>query len=251
MPWDPAQYHLFQSDRAAPFVDLAALVPIRPGMRVVDLGCGTGELTSRLARLLPESDVTGIDTSAEMLVQAETHARPGIRFERRAIEDLEGRWDLIFSHAAIQWVDDHWGLIPRLIDHLVPGGRLAVQVPSMFRHPAMSSVAELADEEPFHTGLGGWKRVFPVLEVDEYATLLYDCGGSDITVYEKVYAAMLENSDAVAQWSAGTLLVPYFDRLPQELHEPFMARYRERLHEIWPEGPVFYPFRRTLFAATA
>ena len=57
MPWDPARYEQFAKERYAPFDDLARLIDIRPGMRVIDLGCGTGELTARLADMLPESGV--------------------------------------------------------------------------------------------------------------------------------------------------------------------------------------------------
>src|SRR5262249_15299313 len=50
--WDPDQYERFRAERAKPFWDLAGLVEPCPGGRVVDLGCGTGELTSELHRLL-------------------------------------------------------------------------------------------------------------------------------------------------------------------------------------------------------
>ena len=72
----------------------------------------------------------------------------------------------------------------------------------------------------------------------------------DITVFEKVYPSLLETSDAMAEWTKGTTLVPYLERLPESLHEPFMTRYRERLHAHFPASPTFYTFRRTLFAAT-
>src|SRR5258706_14521219 len=103
MPWDPAQYRKFESERFAPFDDLLAMLAIRPGMRVIDLGCGTGDLTARLAERLPESDVLGIDSSASMLAEAGRHAHPGLRFERREIEAIAGAtgdrgWDLVFSH---------------------------------------------------------------------------------------------------------------------------------------------------------
>jgi trans-aconitate 2-methyltransferase len=49
---------------------------------------------------------------------------------------------------------------------------------------------------------------------------------------------------------SGTALVPYFERLTEALRARFMLTYRERLRERWPLGPVLYPFRRTLFAAT-
>jgi trans-aconitate 2-methyltransferase len=54
----------------------------------------------------------------------------------------------------------------------------------------------------------------------------------------------------MADWTSGTALVPYFERLSPDLRDLFMSRYRTRLREIWPGSPVFYPCRRTLFAAT-
>jgi trans-aconitate methyltransferase len=45
-------------------------------------------------------------------------------------------------------------------------------------------------------------------------------------------------------------MVPYFERLPRELHEPFLDRYRELLREALPKGPLLFTFRRILFAAT-
>lgn len=70
MPWNPDRYHQFQKERSAPFEDALALVTVRAGLRVVDLGCGTGELTRRLADALPDCDALGLDSSAEMLAKA-------------------------------------------------------------------------------------------------------------------------------------------------------------------------------------
>jgi trans-aconitate 2-methyltransferase len=250
MPWSPEQYHRFQADRFAPFEDLLGLVRVRAGMRVVDLGCGTGELTRRLADALPESEVTGVDSSPEMLERAREQAGERVRFALGTIEAAEGRWDLVFSHAAIHWVEDHHALVPRLLSLVRPGGQLAVQLPSNHTHPTHTLITEIAAEEPFLTALGGWSRQSPVLGINEYAELLYDGGGSEITVFEKVYPSLLDDADALAEWTRGTTLVPYLDRLPESLRENFMERYRDRLRALRPTGPVFYPFRRTLFAAT-
>jgi trans-aconitate 2-methyltransferase len=250
VPWDPDRYHKFQNERAAPFDDLITLVQIRENLRVIDLGCGTGELTRKLADRLLGSDVIGIDTSPEMLARAAEYARPGLRFERAAIEDVTGQWDLIFSHAALQWVDDHPTFIPRLLSLVCPGGQIAVQMPSNFSHPTHELIAQIAGEEPFRAALGGWSQCWPVLGIDAYAELLYAHGARQITIFEKVYPHVLENADALADWTSGTALVPYFDRLPEALHEPYMQEYRRRLRALWPSSPVFYSFRRTLFAAT-
>jgi trans-aconitate 2-methyltransferase len=76
MPWDPERYHQFQRERFAPFEDIAALIRRRPKLRVLDLGCGTGELTRRLADLLAESEVLGIDSSPQMLERPRSRRVP-------------------------------------------------------------------------------------------------------------------------------------------------------------------------------
>lgn len=250
MPWNPNRYHQFEAERFAPFADLLALVKIREGMKVVDLGCGTGELTRRLADKLPGSEVVGIDSSPEMLERAHAQESERLRFEHGSIENVAGEWDLVFSHAAIQWVDDHSSLIPRLLSLVRPNGQLVVQLPSNHPHPTHTLIREIAAEEPFVSALSGWNRLPPVLSISEYAELLHEHGGKELTVFEKVYPSLLDNSDALAQWTQGTALVPYFERLPEKLHETFMKRYRERLAARFPSSPVFYPFRRILFAAT-
>lgn len=249
MPWNPERYHQFRRERFAPFDDLLHMIEVQPGMRVVDLGCGTGELTARLAEALPESDVLGIDSSREMLARAAEHARPGLRFELGTIETVEGRWDLVFSHAAVQWVSDHRRLVPHLLTLAQPGGQLAVQLPSNHSHPSHVLIRETASEEPFRAGLQGWNRSSPVLSIEEYAELLYEGGAEGMAVMEKVYPHVLEDADAIADWTSGTALVPYMERLPEALREPFMERYRARLRERFPGRPVFYGFRRILFTA--
>jgi trans-aconitate 2-methyltransferase len=185
-----------------------------------------------------------------MLERASLQAREGLRFELGSIEKVKGEWDLVFSHAAIQWVDNHRSLIPRLFSLVSQNGQLAVQLPSNHSHPTHTLIREIAAEEPFHSALGGWNRLSPVLCISEYAEILHDAGGQEVIVFEKVYPSLLENSDALAEWTRGTALVPYFERLPESLHDSFMERYRERLAALFPNAPVFYPFRRTLFAAT-
>jgi trans-aconitate 2-methyltransferase len=112
MPWDPNQYHKFQAERSAPFFDLLRLVEVRPNLKVVDLGCGTGELTQKLVNALPNSDVTGIDSSRRCCKRPPSLVRPGLGFEQGDQSQLTGEWDLIFSNAALQWSEYHSELIP-------------------------------------------------------------------------------------------------------------------------------------------
>ena len=248
MPWDPNQYHKFQAQRSAPFYDLLALVDIRPHLKVVDLGCGTGELTRQLADALPDSDVTGLDSSPQMLEKAAAYAGPNLRFVQGDQAELSGEWDLIFSNAALHWTENHAELIAGLYHRLRPGGQIAVQVPSNHNHISHQVIRETASEEPFKTILNGFQRHAPVLSIDQYAQLLFDCGADDIVVFEKVYPHILEDSDAVVEWISGTACVPYFERLGEH-KEDFISVIRNKMRRELSHSPVFYPFRRTLFSA--
>jgi trans-aconitate 2-methyltransferase len=194
--------------------------------------------------------VLGIDSSASMLERAASQARPGLRFEQRDLRELDTGWDLIFSHAVIQWVENHQELIPSLLGKLNPSGQLVVQIPSNHHHPSQTLVAQVASEEPFRTALGGWQRVSPVLPVEEYADLLYANGGRDLTIFEKVYQHVMPGADAIVEWLRGTVLIPYMERLPEALREPFIQRYRELMRRRYPSNSIFFGFRRILFAAT-
>ncbi|HEX2698505.1 MAG TPA: methyltransferase domain-containing protein [Anaerolineales bacterium] len=249
MPWNPEKYHQFKEQRTAPFDDLLKLVNIRPNLKVVDLGCGTGELTRMLADTLPNSDVVGIDSSPEMLKKAEASARAGLRFELGDQAKLSEEYDLIFSNAALHWTEDHTTLIPRLFGCVKPGGQIAVQVPSSHHHISHKVYREVAASEPFASALNGFNRQSPVLPIEIYANVLFQQEAQEIVVFEKVYAHVLENSDAVVDWISGTALVPYFERLDEPMKEKFIQAIRERMRAELPGSPVFYPFKRTLFSA--
>jgi len=249
MTWNPEQYHKFKADRLAPFNDLFSLLKIRAGLSVLDLGCGTGELARMLAEKLPDCHVTGVDSSPEMLAKAKTFRSARVDFKLGTVDSFAGEWDLLFSHAVFHWVDDHAALIPRLWQHIKPGGQLAVQIPANHRHPSHTCIIAAAGEAPFKEALGGWLRHSPVLEIDQYAQLLHRCGTTDFTVMEKVYPTWLPDAASIAEWTRGTTLLPYFERLPQELHEPFLQRYRDLLTEALPADPILFTFRRILFTA--
>jgi trans-aconitate methyltransferase len=125
--WDPAQYEKFQREREQPFFDLLGMVRPEPLMRVVDLGCGTGKQTRALHERLQARETMGLDQSPKMLESQATAALPaGLHFEVGTIEDFPGSYgtfDLVFSNAALHWVDDHDILLPRLASAVGPRGR--------------------------------------------------------------------------------------------------------------------------------
>lgn len=247
--WSPAQYERFRDERTQPFHDLVALVRRAPGMRVVDLGCGTGELTRRLHETLGARETLGIDSSPAMLEKARAQAGAGLRVEQGDIADFraDGAFDLVFSNAALHWVAGHEELFPRLAGALTPDGQLAVQVPANFDHPSHTVAAAVANEEPFRNELGGVPHRNAVLAPEAYATLLHRLGFRAQHVRLQVYAHVLDEPARVVEWVRGTLLTAYERRLPAELFEIFVRLYRARLlAELGDARPYLFTFKRIL-----
>ena len=251
--WNPAQYERFRDERSQPFFDLLALVEARPAMRVVDLGCGTGELTRLLHQRLKAGETLGLDSSAAMLAKSQAFAGDGLRFEQRDIGEFaaEGEFDLVFSNAALHWLPCHEALLARLTAALKPGGQLAVQVPANDDHPTHTVAAELARQSPFREAMQGYERHWPVLKPEAYSALLHRLGFARQQVRLQVYGHVLDARQDVIEWVKGTLLTDYEKRMPTELFAEFMRQYRERLFARLEDArPYFYPFKRVLFWAS-
>ena len=254
MAWNPDTYNKFKSERYEPFhFDLVKLVRAKPALTVIDLGCGTGELTRLLADHLPGANVLGIDSSYQMLHKAATFANEQVRFENRSVEkqiELHETFDLVFSTAALQWVQHHQQLFPKLMKLVKPGGQMVVQVPNNNEQPSHAALKEIAGREPFKDLLKGYVREYPVLDPEDYAQLFYNNGATNITVYEKVYPHVLKDADAVFEWVSGTAIIPYIEKLRGDVGDSFRIAYRHKLRDIFPGTPVFYPFKRILMCAT-
>ena len=250
--WDPQQYERYSRERSQPFYDLLSLVRPSREMRVVDLGCGTGELTRELHRRLGASETLGLDSSETMLAESARFEGEGLRFERGDIASWEaaGEYDLVFSNAALQWAPGHEELLGRLTRALRPGGQLAVQAPANYDYPSHTVAAELAGEEPYRAALGGYLPKRPVLDPVEYAALLDRLGYAEQHVRLQVYAHHLDSRADVVEWVKGTLLTDYRKRMPGELYARFLEEYRARLlAQLEDARPFFYPFKRILFWA--
>ncbi|KAF3884690.1 MULTISPECIES: methyltransferase domain-containing protein [Nostocales] len=245
--WNPTQYEKFQAERSRPFYDLVNMVRSQENMRVLDLGCGTGKLTKYLHETIAARETIGLDSSENMLQAAREFEGHGLRFVQGHIEEnsVPGKFDLVFSNAALQWVTGHEGLFEKLREKLQLGGQLAVQVPAMDLEPVHTVAAEVARE--FSQELGGYVRRLTVLSPDKYARLLYKLGFVEQEVRLQIYGHVLPSREAVIEWYRGTLLTAYEQQVDRETYERFVQRYREKLMKyLEDESPFFFPYKRIL-----
>lgn len=248
-PWKPEQYERFRNERSQPFFDLLALVEPAPGGRVVDLGCGTGELTRVLHVKAKAKTTIGVDSSETMLAKSRQFSGDGLVFERGDIETFRPArpFDIVFSNAAFQWVDDHASLIPTVVDWVAPGGQLAFQVPANADHASHMTAREVARESPFVEAMDGFDRPWPVMPPEWYAEVLDGLGMTNLQVRLQVYGHTLSSTREVVEWVKGTFLTDYQRRMPAALYEQYLERYTIRLLErIGDRSPYFYPFKRIL-----
>ncbi len=254
--WDPAQYERFREQRKKPFFDLLATVAAKPGMRVVDLGCGTGENTRFAHDELKARSTLGLDNSEAMLARAGALVVDGLAFAHADIarfpDGAEGvvDFDVVLSNAALQWVPDHEALFARLVGLLAPGGQLAVQMPANQDHPDHVVAAELAREAPFAAPLGGEGPRQHILAPERYAVLLSKLGLLDVDVFLRVYVHEMPSRDGVIEWVKGAMLTDVKARLSEALYADFVARYSERLlARLDDDRPYFYTLKRIFLSA--
>lgn len=250
--WDPDQYERFKAERTRPFWDLLALVQPCPGGRVVDLGCGTGELTRELHGRLEAAETVGIDSSTTMLERAKPLASAGLRFVHGDIATWEPEtYDVVFSNAALHWLPDHRTLLARLSRAIPDGGQIAVQVPANADHPSHTANMAIAGEPPFADLFADDPPPDPaarVLAPEEYAELLDQLGFGEQHVRLQVYVHHLASSVDVVEWAKGTHLTYFRARLTDDLYDDYLERYRRRLlDEIGERAPYLYTFKRILF----
>jgi trans-aconitate 2-methyltransferase len=252
MTWNPDQYLRFAGPRLRPAVDLLARVGHQP-RRIVDLGCGAGNVTRLLCERWPTAEVTGVDDAEPMLSKARREL-PAVRWQCRSIADWvtdgpDAAPDLLFSNAALHWLPDHSRLLPRLVALVAPGGWLAVQMPRNFRAPSHVAIADTVRAGPWRARLEGLLRPEPVAAPADYWDWLQP-HAQDLDVWETEYLHALTGEDPVVEWTKGTWLAPLLDALDDAQRAAFVRDYAARLRAAYPprgDGTTLFPFRRLFF----
>lgn len=247
MRWDPNLYGEYLDERSRPAHDLIRAISQETPSQVVDLGCGSGHLTALLAEMWPLASVVGVDNSPTMLARAKARSA-----DVDWIEGDIGVWtpstavDVIFSNAALHWLDDHFSLFSKLTGWLAPGGVLAVQVPANHAQPTHQLAYDLA-KTPRWAPLLAEVRRSPVLTPPEYGRLLARLF-EHIDIWQTTYLHILAGDDPVSTWIEGSFLRGLLAGLTSLQKEAFLEELRPPLRSAYPaeaDGSTFLPFTRT------
>ncbi len=255
MDWSAKQYTVFEDERTRPVRDLLGAVPGRTAATAVDLGCGPGNSTELLLQRFPKAEVTGLDSSPDMVAAAQARL-PQLRFQVTDIAawDDAGPFGAILANAVLQWLPDHAGLLPRLAAKLAPGGSLAVQMPDNLHEPAHRIMRELAADGPWAAKLAAPLGMRAAMGTPAwyYGLLRPHCARVDVwrTTYHHPLAG---GADAVVEWFKGSGLRPFLAPLDAGEQGAFLTEYRDRIADAYPalpDGSVLLPFPRLFVVGT-
>jgi trans-aconitate 2-methyltransferase len=249
--WDPGKYLMFDDHRGRPFDELVARIRADRPRRVVDLGCGPGNLTESLAKRWPTAVVEAFDSSPEMVAAARERglsASVGDVLDWHPAPDT----DVAVCNAVLQWVPGHPELLRRWAGELPAGAWLAMQVPGNFSAPSHATIRALAASAPWRSRLDGVLRPEDaVLDPQDYAELLAATGCA-VDAWETTYIQRLTGPDAVLEWITGTALRPVRAALSDAEWQDFRAELAPQLRACYPpraDGTTWFPFRRVFVVA--
>ena len=198
--WNPGTYLAFGDHRGRPFSDLLARIDCESPKRVVDLGCGPGNLTEQLMRRWPGAVVDAVDASPEMVAAARRRGVDARLGDLRTWTPPPGT-EVVFSHAALQWVPEHSELLVRWAGTLEPGAWIAVQLPGNYDAPSHVAVRDLAQRQPWAQLIGDSPlRAGNVVQTPAYYAELLTDAGCRVEAWETTYLHDLVGDHAVLSW---------------------------------------------------
>ncbi|HEY2084101.1 MAG TPA: methyltransferase domain-containing protein [Verrucomicrobiae bacterium] len=271
--WSAADYASNSTVQQTWARELIAKLKLRGNERILDVGCGDGKITAEIARAIPRGEAVGVDASPQMIEFAtRAFSLPNLKFQvldarhiklkpltpalsplGRGEGDGSAGFDVVFSNAALHWVDDHEAFLRGAASVLRPGGRLIVSCGG--KGNAHDVFLALRPE----MRLKRWREFFRKMEApyffhspEEYKKWLPRFGFETGAVKLAPKDATYPGRDGFTAWLRTTWL-PYTQRVPESAREEFIecvvGRYVAK-HPVDAKGLVHVRMVRLEIDAT-
>lgn len=228
--------------------DVLEFLDVKPGERILDLGCGTGHLTKQIQD--KGAIVKGTDYSPEMIAQAK-QLYPDVDFavENAADFHTEEKYDAVFSNAALHWVLDANGAIHSVANSLKKGGRFVAEMGGQGNVERLIEATKLVLHNHGYNEKADTKIwYFP--SVGEYATKLEEHGFRVTYVIHYDRKTALEDGDqGVAKWIT-MFGAQFLEGIPEDEKEQILAEITKKLEPFYNDNGQWYAdYKRLRFIA--
>ncbi|KAA3601526.1 MAG: methyltransferase domain-containing protein [Calditrichaeota bacterium] len=251
--WDANQYLKFENKRLRPALELLDRIPLKSPKKILDLGCGTGNVTKIISERWQSSKVIGLDSSQQMLEKAQKFSSE-ITWQLQDINSWnpDETFDLIYSNATLHWVKNHTEIFSRLLSKINKNGFLAIQMPLNQKAPSHALMSKVLTElnfcsEEFRENL--WAKA--VEEPSFYYDLLAP-KVKMIDIWTTTYYQIMEGENPIYEWVKSTGLRPVLKNLTEMEKEIFIPEYQKRLRIAYPkqkDRKTIFPFTRLFIVA--
>ncbi|EOZ9388818.1 trans-aconitate 2-methyltransferase [Enterobacter cancerogenus] len=245
--WNPSLYLQYGEERTRPAAELLARVQLDDAASIVDLGCGPGNSTALLRQRWPDADITGVDNSPAMLEEARA-ALPSYRFVEADIRQYRPQepLSLIYANASLQWIPNHYDLLPHLVSLLRLNGVLAIQMPDNWLEPTHVAMRDVASEQGYPN-----RGREPLPGVHAYYDILTEAG-CEVDIWRTTYFHKMGSHQAIIDWVSATGLRPWLKDLNESEQKNYLKRYHQLLEAQYPlqeNGQILLAFPRLFIVA--
>jgi trans-aconitate 2-methyltransferase len=251
--WNPELYLKFEKERTQPSIDLVSRINFdRPG-KIIDIGCGPGNSTQILVQRWPDALVTGVDNSAAMIERAKKDfPNQNWKLLDAGKDEIDGKFDILYSNAAIQWIPNHAELLLKFYSALNDHGLIAIQIPMFWDMPLGKAIIKISEDRRWEATLKGVTELFTIHAYSYYYDQLSQWFDS-IEMWETNYIHIMDSHFAILEMIRSTGLKPYLERLENENDKKeFEALVLREIIKDYPQQineRVLFPFDRLFFIA--
>lgn len=251
--WNPELYLKFQEERTQPAKDLIARIDLKKPERILDIGCGPGNSSIELKKRWTEAEIIGIDSSKSMIDKA-VMDYTNLKFilaDATGPTEFLGKFDLMFSNAAMQWMPGIDKLLPRLFSQIKTNGVMAMQIPNPKFMPIHIAVIQTAGNRKWKSTFRYLPNSLHLFEPGYYYDVLSGLS-KNISLWETHYYHKMPGFESIIEWYSSTGMKPYLGLLNDKEKEQFSDEVLKKIKKVYPvqsNGCVLFPFRRIFFTA--